>query len=409
LKKQIKPQKKAARTNTNTAKAVVNITNPPRRRYVNRKAFQSGLNDLNRVIVSSGNNNKNTDLINHLINRDKQNSIPAPEPPKSQNLLNYSEINRISGMLKDDRLPDIFQKNFPYKETKLLMQDYALEHLLRQNEPRQVNKQPSFANQNLQQDPKTYDYAPKSPSEQSLSSIDEPEGVDIGSYDLPTKGRNPDVLDRQNILKELQKQQEEQQRYKDEKLLQNEELEQEISRTHEEMINTPDDDDVQYGELQKKYDALKEKQTSLQTPQKPLVSSQPPGLEEPEASPLPNPTPDQVKLPKSVPIPKEEVWFKPYDTLDVDKTPLNVLKKTVKNLINKGDKISKVADGLNEERNKNKLSDLRQTIKIELKSVPDNEIIFLQKIRLFHKTTKSIKFSVHLKKRSWQNRTRRTL
>jgi len=164
LKKQIKPQKKAARTNTNTAKAVVNITNPPRRRYVNRKAFQSGLNDLNRVIVSSGNNNKNTDLINHLINRDKQNSIPAPEPPKSQNLLNYSEINRISGMLKDDRLPDIFQKNFPYKETKLLMQDYALEHLLRQNEPRQVNKQPSFANQNLQQDPKTYDYAPKSPS-----------------------------------------------------------------------------------------------------------------------------------------------------------------------------------------------------------------------------------------------------
>lgn len=263
LKKKIKPQKKATQINTNTAKAVVNITNPPRRRYVNRKVFQSGLNDLNRVVVSHGNESANNDLLNSLMNGQNKNkelldkllkqqnqkqinpgtSTPGLEPPKSQNSLDYSEINRISGMLKDERLPDIFQRNFPYDQTKLLLEDYALGHLLHQNKPKQVDKQPINVNQNLPQDPKTYDQ--KSPSEKSMSSIDEPEGIDIGSYDLPTRGRNPDVLDKQNILKELQKQQEELQR-------QNEELEQEKSIIHERMVNTPDDDDQQYGELQKK-------------------------------------------------------------------------------------------------------------------------------------------------------------
>ncbi|HRP36494.1 MAG TPA: hypothetical protein PLS50_01655 [Candidatus Dojkabacteria bacterium] len=60
LKKKIRPQNKTSQINTNTAKSVVNITNPPRRRYVNRKVFQSGLNN---IIRASSNNDESVKLI----------------------------------------------------------------------------------------------------------------------------------------------------------------------------------------------------------------------------------------------------------------------------------------------------------------------------------------------------------
>ena len=100
LKKKLQNKQKI----TNSAKAIVNINNPApikrRRRNNKKKAFESTLNDFNRVTTSSGNNNE--DKVNYLIN--KNHSLN-----QRLNEIDYSDGGRYLMMMKDPEFQKISQ------------------------------------------------------------------------------------------------------------------------------------------------------------------------------------------------------------------------------------------------------------------------------------------------------------